>query len=96
MPIKMLMHLDARFGITATLRIWQQLQALLGETDGIICRYDALIREAKEICCLQRFLHRTIGIALLCGYDRKLRVEARHIASHDLIRLLQRLCLSQA
>ncbi len=96
MPIKMLMHLDACFGIAAALRIRQQLQTLLGETDGIVCRHNPLIREAKEICYLQRLLQRTVGTALLCGSHRKLRVEARHIARQDLIGLLQRAYLGQA
>ena len=96
MPIKVLMDLDARFGIALTMRIRQQLQALLRETDGIVRRHHPLLREAKEICCLQRLLQGTVGIALLRGSYRKLRVEARQIACQDLIGLLQRPCLSQA
>ena len=71
-------------------------QALLRETDGIVRRHNPLLREAKEICCLQRLLQGTVGIALLRGSYRKLRVEARQIARQDLIGLLQRPCLSQA
>jgi hypothetical protein len=96
MPIKVLMHLDACLGIATTMRIRQQLQTLLGETDGIVCRHNAEILKAKEVCCVQRLLQRTVGAALLRGSHRKLCIEARHIARQDLIGLLQRPCLSQA
>src|SRR5260370_41923398 len=43
MPIEVLVHLDARLAIAATLLIRQQLQTLLGETDGIVCRHRAWI-----------------------------------------------------
>jgi hypothetical protein len=93
MPNKVLMHLDACFGIAAALRIRQQLQTLLGETDGIVCCHKAEIFEAKEVCCMQRLLQGTVGTALLRGSHRKLRVEAWQIARQDLIRMSRYLTL---